>query len=98
MVTTLAGDDKLPVISHYTAFKLYPNPNTGVFTIEQTSGSLIETIGVEIYGMHGNKMMTERITGDNRHEFNVTDLPAGIYFVRIVAENHSETIKLVKTR
>jgi hypothetical protein len=31
-------------------------------------------------------------------EFTASQLPAGIYIVKVVADNYVETIKLIKTR
>jgi hypothetical protein len=48
--------------------------------------------------MHGDKLMTGELTGEKKHEFWTSDLPHGIYIVKVIAEGYVETFKLVKTR
>ena len=55
-------------------------------------------VKVDVYGMHGEKLRTEVMIGEKKHEFWLTDLPNGLYFVKIVADENTATFKLVKTR
>jgi hypothetical protein len=84
-------------LSH-TYFNLYPNPTSGNFTLEQKGDKTYGMVKVEIYSMNGKKVMTENIVGEKKHEFNFSDLPVGLYFVKIVADEYVETIKLIKSR
>jgi hypothetical protein len=59
---------------------------------------MCSNIRVEVYNMSGSRVMTEQMIGQKQHEFNFSDLPFGMYFVKIVADNYVETIKLIKTR
>jgi hypothetical protein len=36
--------------------------------------------------------------GEQKHEFMTAALPAGLYFVKVVADDYAETIKLIKTQ
>ncbi|MCX6307249.1 MAG: T9SS type A sorting domain-containing protein, partial [Bacteroidetes bacterium] len=81
-----------------TMFTLYPNPTTGNFTVEQKSGKVYGKILVEVYAMHGERVMTGAMIGENKHEFWISELQHGLYFVKITADNYVETFKLVKTR
>ena len=78
-------------------FRVYPNPTTGTFTLELT-GIQSEPVDVEIYGMRGEKVLSEVTAGSGKHEFSLSEKPAGIYFIKVVAGEHLETFKLVKTR
>jgi hypothetical protein len=42
--------------------------------------------------------MTEVMIGEKKHEFSFSQITPGLYFVKVVAENYVETIKLIKTR
>ena len=96
LVNSAEGTVEQPVILQNSSFKLYPNPTTGNFTLEQTSGSLHESVKVEIYGIQGGRVMSGELTREKKHEFSISDFPAGLYFVKVVAGNEAETIKLVK--
>jgi hypothetical protein len=79
-------------------FKLYPNPTSGRFILEQTSGETMENVKVEVYGMRGDKLMTGDLDGTRKSEFMLSDLPQGLYFVKVIANGHVETFKVVKTK
>ena len=81
-----------------TWFTLFPNPTSGNFTLVQKGEKTYGTVKVEVYSMNGEKIMTERMIGEQRHEFQFSNIPVGLYFVKIVADNYVETIKLIKTR
>jgi hypothetical protein len=79
-------------------FTLYPNPTNGNFTLVQKGDRQFGNVKVEIYGMRGDKVLSSQMIGEKKHEFMTSSLPAGIYFVKVVADNYTETIKLIKTR
>ena len=97
IVTAVAGEDPLPMISQKSSFRIYPNPTAGNFTLEHTGGSQNGTIKVAIYGTHGEKVMTRELTSEKKYEFSIFEFPAGLYFVKVVAGEEAETLKLIKT-
>ena len=98
VVTTTPDENAVPVVLSQSSFTLYPNPTAGKFTIEQTSGSLHERVRVEIYGMRGEKVLTGELPGEMKHDFSISGLPDGLYFVKVIAGEDTRTIKLIKTR
>ena len=76
---------------------LFPNPTTGELRVE--SGELrVETIVV--FDMLGRKVMTvtESQIANRKSQitFDISNVPAGVYFVRIQTENGVVTRKVVK--
>jgi hypothetical protein len=98
IMAVVAGKDENPVAVDYPAFKIYPNPTSGNFTLEQKGNFNLPNVKVEVYGMRGERILTEEIIGQSRHEFVFTNVPVGLYFVKIIAGDYIETIKLVKSR
>jgi hypothetical protein len=94
---TVAGST-LPGTVEETWFSLFPNPTSGNFTLVQKGTMTYDQVTVEVYSMQGARVLTDRMTGEKQHEFGTASLPAGVYFVKIVASGYAETIKLVKTR
>ena len=92
------GQDEPQMNLSTTNFTIFPNPTSGNFTLVQKGEKTYGTVKVEVYTMNGEKIMTERMIGEQRHEFQFSDIPAGLYFVKIVADDYVETIKLIKTR
>jgi hypothetical protein len=96
IVTTPTGADELPLTSLSASFVLYPNPTNGNFTLVQKGDKILENVRIEVYSMHGEKVMTGNMIGEKQHDFLSSDLKTGLYFVKIVAGDYVETIKLIK--
>ncbi|MDP1548393.1 MAG: T9SS type A sorting domain-containing protein, partial [Anaerolineales bacterium] len=80
----VAGENQLPYTSEQTFFTIYPNPTNGNFTLEQRSGRVYDKVQVEVYNMHGKKVVQGELIGEKKHEFRTSDLPHGLYFVTVV--------------
>ena len=93
----LSGQGVAPVAAN-AWFSIFPNPTNNNVTLIQKGDQLYNNVRVEIYSVNGVKMLSGSMIGEKQHEFNTAGLQSGIYFVRVVADNYSETIKLVKTR
>ncbi|MEI6436841.1 MAG: T9SS type A sorting domain-containing protein, partial [Bacteroidota bacterium] len=98
MTEAVAGQEVVPAATERAFFNLYPNPTNGNFTLIQKGDRIYNNVKVEVYAMSGEKVLTESIIGLMKHEFRFNDMPSGLYFVRVVADDYVETIKLVKTR
>jgi len=85
------------VSSDRPVFRLYPNPVTSRFTLEQLGVRLADRVTIELYGMHGERVLRAEMAG-RTGEFDVTGLPDGLYFVKVAADGYGETFKLIKTR
>ena len=79
-----------------SSFNIYPNPTIGNFTVELEESVPIDKIMVEIYGIRGETVMTEIFSGERRHEFSLSNQPAGLYFIRIISGNMAESGKIIK--
>jgi hypothetical protein len=79
------------------AFTLYPNPNTGEFSIlfsETLKGdaivSIISTTGSVLYSKLINISQSQQT-----ESFNVSELNRGLYFIRVETKNGNSVQKLV---
>ncbi|MCX6303665.1 MAG: T9SS type A sorting domain-containing protein [Bacteroidetes bacterium] len=96
--TVAAGAEEPSFTPGFTSLTIYPNPTSGNFTLVQKGEHAYGAVKVEVYSMKGEKIMTEQMIGEKSHEFQFSGMPAGIYFVKVVADNYVETIKLIKSR
>jgi len=97
-VNILSVDD-----SNLPNIEVYPNPTTGQLRIanrSHVSGKLSEAnyelriTGVEVYDVYGRKVLEPPLTV--LHSYDLTVLPAGVYFVRIETEGGAVVKKIVK--
>jgi hypothetical protein len=96
-VPVIAGEEEsYPANDKQTSFTIYPNPTTGKFTLELTGIDFSEKVKVEIYGMKGEKVLAKELTGRKTHDFSLSEVPSGLYFVRVFAGEKAETMKLIK--
>jgi hypothetical protein len=77
-------------------FSVYPNPTNGKFTLELTGMELSEKIRIEIYGIRGEKILTKEGIFQRTQEFSLADSPVGLYFIRVFAGEHVESMKILK--
>ncbi|MDP1622542.1 MAG: T9SS type A sorting domain-containing protein [Bacteroidales bacterium] len=92
------GEEGKPVIVDKPNLKIYPNPTNGNFRMEFSGLQQGEAIRVDIYGMRGETVMSEMVKGETAHEFSLSDKPAGIYFIKVIAGEKFMTSKLVKAK
>ncbi|MCX6278375.1 MAG: T9SS type A sorting domain-containing protein, partial [Bacteroidetes bacterium] len=77
-------------------FKVYPNPTTGNFLFEINGESPVDKIMVNVYGIMGEKILTATLTSEHKHAFSLSDRPSGVYFIRVITGDKSETLKIIK--
>ena len=96
MVAVIAGNDEIQTTLEDSQFRLWPNPTTGNFTIELVASAGLSSIQVDIYDNLGGKILTKELDGQLRHEFSLSDRPAGIYFIRVVSKSGVKTGKIIR--
>jgi len=82
---------KAPAIITHTddEITIYPNPTTGIFTVSNITDATIY-----LYSAHGNHIKTfEHVL--NNEAINISNLPAGIYFIKIIEKNTVANRKLI---
>ena len=90
--TGISANEQEPV------FSIWPNPTTGTFTLAQRDDAEAGIVYVDIYGMRGEKLLSDRMFNEKQHIFTISDVPQGIYFVRVVKGTRTEIFKLILTR
>jgi hypothetical protein len=76
---------------------LFPNPTTGAFTMERTE--LAGDIEVTVIGLQGQLLRaTEWTAGQSELNIDLSDLAAGVYMVRLTAEEGTRTLRVAVQR
>jgi hypothetical protein len=77
-------------------FSIFPNPTTGIFTLLLNEPVEAGNITVEIYSVMG-EMISHMLLGKQQHyQFNLGNLPAGIYLIRVMKGDEVETERFIK--
>jgi len=83
--------------SYESKFRIYPNPTSGMITVELRSGiEHQQEIIIHVYGTRGELVFSEVITSSMKQEISLAEMPAGVYFIRITSRNITEIVKVVK--
>ena len=96
IVSTDAQEQETTFAPADSRFRIYPNPTTGVFTLDLGNASGTEKSLVEIYGMRGDKVFSTEITGAGKHELTLAGKPTGVYMIRVISGNNTETARIIK--
>ncbi len=83
-------DENSSPIDIFSPFKLYPNPNNGLFSVK---GDAI--FSVYVFDITGRLLISD-INIDGIATIDLTNRPPGIYFVKVSSENYTKTFKTIK--
>ena len=72
--------------------QVYPNPNSGVFTVELNNGL---TKNIEVLDVTGRIILANTSEND-QITVNINNLSNGIYYVKVKSDNAVEVLKVVK--
>ena len=100
MVAVVAGEQEVPpaLVSPSSMFTVYPNPTTGSFTLQHTGAELTGKVRVEIFDMRGDITLSTSYAGERAHSFALSNMPPGLYFIKVITGEQVESFKLVVTR
>ena len=101
-VPPAVGIPQYSVAQHLSTLKTFPNPTSGMLTVEATS----PIRGITVYDLSGRVVMTAGVNGiavetrfiaSLQYTINVSSLPGGLYILRAITENGVATGRFVKT-
>ncbi|HPR30610.1 MAG TPA: T9SS type A sorting domain-containing protein [Prolixibacteraceae bacterium] len=82
--------------SQEVLFKVYPNPTTGLLTLELFETNQSSPYLLEIYNSTGNRLKMECIDQSSHQSMNLSGLPPGIYFIALTGYGFKKVEKLIK--
>jgi hypothetical protein len=71
---------------------IFPNPSNGQFSVEWANGFEKQISVMDITG----RVVVNKTTLEERTNFNITDLPNGVYYVQLRSNNSSNVFKIIK--
>ena len=81
-----------------TTLNVYPNPTTGFATLSIEVRPKTQSI-IEIYDIAGSLLQSEKLTsvdGTTNQQIDISNLPSGIYMLKVTNLNSYKTIKIIK--
>lgn len=93
-VNACVGIDEL---TNEMNFNVYPNPTTGIFTLDLTTNSDLKGV-LYITSIDGKVVLTDVIEGNGliSKSINISDLANGIYYLKLETKDTIKTYKVLK--
>lgn len=77
-------------------FTIYPNPTSGEFTLELKGEPLESAVQVEIFGIHGERLLSSDLQMARKQVFSLASKPTGVFIVHVRSGSVSETVRIIK--
>lgn len=93
---TPVKENEIPGNSGQLSFSIYPNPTRATFILEFKNEIPDSNLKVAVYGIQGVQVLTGILSGERKHEFSLSNRPAGIYFIRVISDTNTEIAMIIK--
>ena len=80
--------------SNGSSIVVYPNPTSGMITINL--GSMSKSIEVTVMELNGKLVKSEKYSNSNNVRMDISNLSDGMYFVTVKSDNELKQVKVVK--
>ncbi len=84
------------ILKNETPFMIYPNPTAGIFTLEFPDPVVSSAILAELYNVTGERLIMNELPAVNKHLFDITLIPKGVYLLRVTIDHKSGIARIVK--
>ena len=74
---------------------IYPNPTTGFIVLSVDSDDYTQIFNAKLMSFDGTTIAEKKVA-NNREEFNLTQVPAGIYFLSTDYNGEQQLWKIIK--
>lgn len=91
-----AVPESVPMDGQLSGVKVYPNPAHETITLTLTGDDPTGIVSFEIFDVNGLSVSCHYPAGARKYDFSASGMKAGVYFIRVITGNRSETLKLVK--
>lgn len=77
------------------SINVYPNPTTGYIVLSSDIFDMTNTVHAKLYSLQGD-IIEDRIVNSNRTDFDLSNCPAGLYFMAIIYNEERLIWEIVK--
>ncbi|MFZ4522052.1 MAG: PKD domain-containing protein [Bacteroidales bacterium] len=79
-------------------FMIYPNPTDGIFTIASKNRIMGNIVVLQIFDVMGKMKVEEKLEPFTKREFSISEFPAGIYHLRLIVDDNTQVIRMIKAK
>jgi hypothetical protein len=101
MMASLEAEDAFAetpqeIIPERAPLRAYPNPTTGIFTLEVPQTGDEPTLIIEVYSMLGENLLRTELPAETHYTLDLTGRQPGMYIVRVIRGQEMDFVKVVK--
>lgn len=82
--------------SHDPSCRVYPNPTTGLITLDFAGMNDPGGVQTEVYSLLGEKIMSQKLGSEQGHTLSLAGRPNGNYLLRLYSKEKVVTVKILK--
>ena len=94
----ISADEEKLALNPLPACKIYPNPTSGVFTVQMNEEMRSAPVFLELRGLHGELVKSMHSEGNTHLNFSLENRPTGVYFLRILSGKNASTFKIIRSK
>jgi len=97
IITIPTGDTGMDDVDPFEGLKIYPNPTTGLFTIE-IDNNIFGELMVSVFSEQGKELLATRFEKSSEHFSTQIDLngkPEGLYIINLLIDRYLATRKII---
>ena len=95
-VEEVAKEQFPTVLKEGLFFNIFPNPTTGLFTLELKEFDEFSAITVEISSMLGERIIRQELPAAVQYQIDISRHQPGIYMVRVIQGKEAGVLKVVR--
>jgi hypothetical protein len=86
----------VPSIEKEIFFHIFPNPTTGLFTLEMKKFDISSAIVIEISSIMGESIIRQELPAAAQYQIDLSRYQPGIYLVRVIQGKEAGVLKVVR--
>ncbi|MCX6267869.1 MAG: PKD domain-containing protein [Bacteroidetes bacterium] len=95
-ISITADSEIMTKPSGQSIFKVFPNPTSGIFTLELSNEPIKPPVVVQVFNMMGSRILETEIRSGRRHQLSLSDQVPGVYLVKVVKDNETGVSKIIR--
>ena len=87
------ANSTLAILNSSELFKLFPNPNSGTFTIYVQTLNEQEQLQLSVMDVYGKQILAQQISNSSNHQIDLSAYSKGIYYVSVTGNSGFREVK-----
>lgn len=87
---------EIPVQENSSGYRLFPNPTTGIVTVQSVEKNSTQQINAVIYNILGKEIISTRFSSGSGHTFMLHNQPSGVYILKLYGNNETTCFRIIR--